>query len=165
MLESGFGGVTALLGDLQASSVAVDSVSRCTLLAAALLEGDLQRLLVLSLWLPLLSPHGEALLDALGPSLTFARAPGGSSFGEVWCFDWRGAETHPALTAWLRHRATFDERFDGKGGAAGHAKFKCPSCGQQVRPRRVASNRSALSRPSRPGISRVVTSSSLRGSR
>ena len=119
MLESGFGGVTALLGDLQASSVAVDSVSRCTLLAAALLEGDLQRLLVLSLWLPLLSPHGEALLDALGPSLTFARAPGGSSFGEVWCFDWRGAETHPALTAWLRHRATFDERFDGKGGAAG----------------------------------------------
>ena len=38
MLESGFGGVTALLGDLQASSVAVDSVSRCTLLAAALLE-------------------------------------------------------------------------------------------------------------------------------
>jgi hypothetical protein len=54
---------------------------------------------------------------------------------------------------------------DRKGGAAGHAKFKCPSCGQQVRPRRVASNRSALSRPSRPEISRVVTSSSLRGSR
>jgi hypothetical protein len=33
---------------------------------------------------------------------------------------------------------------DRKGGAAGHAKFKCPSCGQQVRPRRVASNRSAV---------------------
>ena len=100
-------------------SVAVDSVSRCTLLAAALLEGDLQRLLVLSLWLPLLSPHGEALLDALGPSLTFARAPGGSSFGEVWCFDWRGPETHPILLAWMRHHAQMDPRFDSSGEDAG----------------------------------------------
>ena len=40
MLDTGFGGVTALLGDLQESGVAVDSVSRCTLLAAALLEGE-----------------------------------------------------------------------------------------------------------------------------
>ena len=121
MLETSLGGVSALLGDLQASGVAVESGSRAQLLSSALLEGRLQQQLVVSLWLPLLSPHGDALLAALGPafSFRFAPTPPASEFGGAWCFDWRPDDTHPALRKWLRHRATLDSRFaEGATGAA-----------------------------------------------
>ena len=120
MLETSLGGVSALLGDLQASGVAVESGSRAQLLSSALLEGRLQQQLVVSLWLPLMSPYGDALLAALGPAFAFrfAPTPRGSDFGGAWCFDWRPDDTHPALRKWLRHRATLDSRFaEGATGA------------------------------------------------
>jgi hypothetical protein len=120
MLETSLGGVSALLGDLQASGVAVESGSRAQLLSSALLEGRLQQQLVVSLWLPLVSPYGDALLAALGPAFAFrfAPTPRGSDFGGAWCFDWRPDDTHPALRTWLRHRATLDSRFaEGATGA------------------------------------------------
>ena len=70
-----------------------------------------QQQLVVPLWLPLLSPHGDALLTALGPSFRFTRTPPASEFDGDWCFDWRPDDTHPALRAWLRHRVTLDSRF------------------------------------------------------
>ena len=100
--------------------MAVESGSRAQLLSSALLEGRLQQQLVVSLWLPLMSPYGDALLAALGPAFAFrfAPTPRGSDFGGAWCFDWRPDDTHPALRKWLRHRATLDSRFaEGATGA------------------------------------------------
>ena len=54
--------------------------------------------LALNIWLPLLSPHGEALTELLGPSLKFAETPPESGFNGAWCFDWRGPQTHPILS-------------------------------------------------------------------
>ena len=111
MLESSVGGVSALLWDLRATEVLLDAPTRSMLLSSALLEGWLQQQVACTVWLPLLSPQGDAVAGELGASLRFVRTPGDSGFKNAWCFQWGGADVHPVLRAWTAHRTRTDGRF------------------------------------------------------
>jgi hypothetical protein len=120
MIEASVGGVSALLQDLRASGVPVGPASRCMLLSTAMLEGWVQQQLALHVWLPLLAPRGDALLELLGPSLRLVETPTGSGFKGAWCFDWRAPETtHPILIAWMKLRGQTDPRFAPTAADAG----------------------------------------------
>ena len=120
LIEASVGGVSALLQDLRASGVQVGPASRCMLLSTAMLEGWVQQQLALHVWLPLLAPRGDALLELLGPSLRLVETPTGSGFKGAWCFDWRAPETtHPILIAWMRLRGQIDPRFAPTAADAG----------------------------------------------
>ena len=119
MLESGVGGVTSMLQDLKANNVEVTSATRCMLLSTAMLEGWVQQQLALNVWLPLLSPHGEALEELLRPSLIFVQTPPESGFKGAYCFDWRAPTTHPVLVEWMKLRALTDTRFDSSSPYCG----------------------------------------------
>ena len=111
LLSQSVGSVTALLQDLAASGLGVDTQTRTMLLGSAMLEGRVQQQVALSVWLPLLSPHGDALLEALGDSsLRLVHTPSSSGFKGGWCFEWGGPDVHPALRAWMQHRAATDKR-------------------------------------------------------
>lgn len=113
MLDVGAGSATSLLQDLRTSGVPVGSATRCMLLASSMQEGWVQQQLALNVWLPLLSPHGEALEEQLRPSLNLVPTPAESGFKGAYCFDWRAPTTHPVLVEWMRLRALSDPRFDG----------------------------------------------------
>ena len=119
MLDSGTAGVSVLLLDLRASGVTVGSAARCMLLSTAFQEGWVQQQLALNIWLPLLSPYGDELIDCLGPSLRFVPTPAASGFKGAWCFDWRDPSTPPVLREWMRHRALTDARFDARSEFSG----------------------------------------------
>jgi len=121
MSTASVGAVSALLQDLRASDVPIDTPTRCMLLTGACLEGWTQQQVAMTVWLPLLSPQGEALLDEMRDSLRFVRTPSGSRFYNNWCFDWRQPHAHPLLWAWLSFRARTDPRFraDDDEGASG----------------------------------------------
>ena len=86
MLETSLGGVSALLGDLQASGVAVESGSRAQLLSSALLEGRLQQ--------QRRQARGAPINATKMPSPSRRRGGGGMC---RWCT--RCARTISALTA------------------------------------------------------------------
>ena len=65
------------------------------LLSTAMLEGWVQQSSPLNIWLPLLSPQGEALAEELVAtgSFSFVETPQNSGFKGAYCFDWRGPNT------------------------------------------------------------------------